>query len=44
MAKAILSVYDKAGLVDFGRGLVELGWDLIASGGTAKLLRDTVSR
>jgi phosphoribosylaminoimidazolecarboxamide formyltransferase / IMP cyclohydrolase len=40
MPKAILSVYDKSGLVDFGRGLRELGWDLIASGGTARLLSE----
>ena len=38
MPKAILSVYDKTGLVEFARGLVELGWELIASGGTARLL------
>lgn len=38
MPKAILSVYDKTGLVDFAQGLVDLGWDLIASGGTARLL------
>jgi phosphoribosylaminoimidazolecarboxamide formyltransferase / IMP cyclohydrolase len=38
--KAILSVYAKSGLVDFGRGLRELGWDLIASGGTARLLSE----
>jgi phosphoribosylaminoimidazolecarboxamide formyltransferase/IMP cyclohydrolase len=38
MSKALLSVYDKSGLVDFARGLVEMGWELIASGGTAKLL------
>lgn len=40
MPKAILSVHDKTGLVDFARGLVDLGWDLLASGGTAKLLRE----
>ena len=40
MPKAILSVYDKSGLVEFGRGLRDLGWELIASGGTARLLRD----
>jgi phosphoribosylaminoimidazolecarboxamide formyltransferase / IMP cyclohydrolase len=38
MPKAILSVYDKTGLVDFARGLLDLGWTLLASGGTAKLL------
>ena len=40
MPKAILSVYDKQGLLDFARGLTELGWDLIASGGTARALRE----
>ena len=36
--KVLLSVYDKTGLVDFARGLVELGHELIASGGTAAAL------
>jgi phosphoribosylaminoimidazolecarboxamide formyltransferase / IMP cyclohydrolase len=40
MPTAILSVYDKAGLVEFARGLADLGWTLLASGGTAKLLRE----
>lgn len=40
MPKALLSVYDKSGLVDFAKGLVELGWELLASGGTARLLRE----
>jgi phosphoribosylaminoimidazolecarboxamide formyltransferase/IMP cyclohydrolase len=39
MPKAILSVYDKRGLVEFASGLSELGWSLIASGGTARTLR-----
>jgi phosphoribosylaminoimidazolecarboxamide formyltransferase/IMP cyclohydrolase len=39
MPRAILSVYDKSGLVDFASGLSELGWSLIASGGTARSLR-----
>ncbi len=38
MPKALISVYDKSGLVEFAHGLVELGWELLASGGTAKLL------
>ena len=38
MPKALLSVYDKTGLVDFARGLIDLGWELLASGGTARLL------
>ncbi len=40
MPTAILSVHDKTGLVDFAKGLVGLGWRLIASGGTARLLRE----
>jgi phosphoribosylaminoimidazolecarboxamide formyltransferase/IMP cyclohydrolase len=40
MPVAILSVYDKVGLVEFANGLVELGWELLASGGSARLLRD----
>jgi phosphoribosylaminoimidazolecarboxamide formyltransferase/IMP cyclohydrolase len=38
MPKALLSVFDKTGLVEFARGLTRLGWELIASGGTARLL------
>lgn len=40
MPTALLSVYDKTGLADFARGLHDLGWSLIASGGTAKMLRE----
>lgn len=36
--RALLSVYDKTGIVDFARGLHDLGWDLISSGGTAKAI------
>ncbi len=36
--RAILSVYDKTGLVEFARGLAELGFELVASGGTARAL------
>ena len=39
MPKALLSVFDKTGLVEFAGGLASLGWELIASGGTAGLLR-----
>jgi phosphoribosylaminoimidazolecarboxamide formyltransferase / IMP cyclohydrolase len=41
MPIAILSVHDKTGLLDFARGLSALGWQLLASGGTAKLLRES---
>lgn len=37
--RVILSVFDKTNLVDFAQKLVELGWELVASGGTAALLR-----
>jgi phosphoribosylaminoimidazolecarboxamide formyltransferase/IMP cyclohydrolase len=36
--RVLLSVYDKTGLEDFARQLVELGHELIASGGTASAL------
>jgi phosphoribosylaminoimidazolecarboxamide formyltransferase/IMP cyclohydrolase len=39
--RAILSVTDKTGLVDFARKLSGLGIELISTGGTAKLLRDS---
>ena len=38
--RALLSVYDKTGLVDFARGLSRLGWELVSSGGTAAALSD----
>ncbi|MEE9607153.1 MAG: bifunctional phosphoribosylaminoimidazolecarboxamide formyltransferase/IMP cyclohydrolase [Myxococcota bacterium] len=37
--RALLSVSDKTGLVEFARGLSELGIELVASGGTAEALR-----
>ncbi len=40
MPTAILSVHNKTGLIDFAKGLAALGWTLLASGGTAKLLRE----
>src|SRR5512142_1407366 len=40
MPQAILSVHDKTGIIDFAKGLVALQWTLLASGGTAKLLRE----
>ena len=39
MPRALLSVSDKTGVVDFARALVEMGWDLVSTGGTAKALR-----
>ncbi len=39
--RAILSVTDKSGLVDFARKLAEFGVELVSTGGTAKLLRES---
>lgn len=38
--RALLSVSDKSGLIEFTRGLAEFGVELISTGGTAKALRD----
>ena len=38
--RALLSVTDKTGIVDFGRCLAEFSVELISTGGTAKLLRE----
>ena len=40
MPRALLSPYDKTGLVEFATTLSELGWDLVASGGTERVLRE----
>ncbi|MBZ0301223.1 MAG: bifunctional phosphoribosylaminoimidazolecarboxamide formyltransferase/IMP cyclohydrolase, partial [Anaerolineae bacterium] len=40
MPRVLISVYDKSGLIDFAAALVDLGWDLVASGGTEKTLQD----
>ena len=38
--RALISVYDKSGIVDFARDLALLGIEIVSTGGTAKLLRD----
>src|SRR2546429_1522868 len=38
--RALLTVSDKRGLVDFARGLAELGVEIVSTGGTARELRD----
>ncbi len=38
--RALLSVFDKTGVTELAAGLVELGWELISSGGTAKAIAD----
>ncbi|MCO5222360.1 MAG: bifunctional phosphoribosylaminoimidazolecarboxamide formyltransferase/IMP cyclohydrolase, partial [Thermomicrobiales bacterium] len=38
--RALISVYDKTGIVDFARQLVELGWEILSTGGTLRTLAD----
>lgn len=38
--RALISVSDKNGIVDFGRQLVELGFEIVSTGGTKKALAD----
>src|SRR3954465_5286123 len=40
MPRALLSVSDKSGVVDLGRGLVARGFELVSTGGTARALTD----
>jgi phosphoribosylaminoimidazolecarboxamide formyltransferase/IMP cyclohydrolase len=39
MPRALISVSDKRGVVAFARGLVDLGWEIVSTGGTAAALR-----
>ena len=39
MPRALISVSDKRGIVEFARGLVALGWEIVSTGGTAATLR-----
>nr|PZN71448.1 MAG: bifunctional phosphoribosylaminoimidazolecarboxamide formyltransferase/inosine monophosphate cyclohydrolase [Bacillota bacterium] len=38
--RALISVYDKRGIVEFARGLADLGIELISTGGTYRALQD----
>src|SRR6185503_824900 len=38
--RALLSVSDKTGIVEFARKLAALRWEIVSTGGTAKVLRD----
>ena len=40
MPTALISVFDKTGLIDFAGRLRSEGWNLLASGGTARVLAD----
>jgi phosphoribosylaminoimidazolecarboxamide formyltransferase / IMP cyclohydrolase len=39
--RALISVHDKTGVVDFARGLADLGVEILSTGGTARLLRES---
>ena len=38
--RALISVFDKTGIVEFARGLKDLGVEIISTGGTAKMLKE----
>lgn len=38
--RALISVYDKTGIVDFAQKLTKSGYEIISTGGTSKILRD----
>jgi phosphoribosylaminoimidazolecarboxamide formyltransferase/IMP cyclohydrolase len=38
--RALLSVYDKSGIVEFAKGLDSLGFEIASTGGTARVLRE----
>ena len=40
VARALLSVSDKTGIVEFARGLAELGIEIVSTGGTARELAE----
>lgn len=40
MKRALISVYNKDGIVEFAKSLVELGWEIISTGGTSKTLKN----
>ncbi|HUF74674.1 MAG TPA: bifunctional phosphoribosylaminoimidazolecarboxamide formyltransferase/IMP cyclohydrolase [Longimicrobiales bacterium] len=40
MKRALLSVSDKRGIVEFGKALSDAGWELVSTGGTARTLRE----
>ena len=38
--RALISVFDKSGIVDFAKSLCGLGWEIISTGGTSKKLKE----
>lgn len=40
MKRALISVFDKTGIVDFAKSLNSMGWEIISTGGTSKKLKE----
>lgn len=40
MKRALISVFDKAGIVEFAKALDSMGWEIISTGGTSKKLKE----
>src|SRR5947209_3065097 len=40
MPRALISTSNKSGLLDFARGLADLRWEIVSTGGTARALRE----
>lgn len=40
MKRALISVFDKTGIVDFAKSLDSMGWEIISTGGTSKKLKE----
>lgn len=38
--RALISVFDKSGIVDFAKSLHGMGWEIISTGGTSKKLKE----
>ena len=38
--RALISVFDKDGISDFAKKLKDFGWEILSTGGTARLLRE----
>ena len=38
--RALISVYDKTGVIETAKALAALGWDIVSSGGTATALNE----
>lgn len=41
MKRALISVFNKEGIVEFGKELKNLGWEIISTGGTSKTLKES---